>query len=239
MKRRIVTILALVMVAFLATTAGAVPITYLATADSFVDSWAPGTNYGTATNYDGMPDFSINRLITSWTIDWGSIGTITSATVEGFGFGRYANPTTYAWQVDRVTRAWTELGVTWNSADTGVPWTTPGGDYTTADEATASILNSGGVEYFTPPIDITDIVKYWQTHPSENYGLLIGHHETAYGFRLYTREDTGSGPEGRSPRLIINYEVGGGPVIPEPATILLVGTGALGLFGYIRRRMVK
>ncbi len=40
-----------------------------------------------------------------------------------------------------------------------------------------------------------------------------------------------------------NYVINGfriaepaGPVIPEPATILLVGTGALGVFGYIRRR---
>ena len=37
----------------------------------------------------------------------------------------------------RVTTAWTESGSTWNSSDTGVPWTSPGGDFEATPDATS------------------------------------------------------------------------------------------------------
>jgi len=157
--------------------------------------------------------------------------------------GKYGG-TAQPYIADRLIRDWVEMEATWISAQAGTPWTTPGGDYTTVGEATKSTgaCGGGGYMWFSATggtIDVTNIVKYWQANPSENYAIILRMDASATEIYMGLSKE-GHKYDGSQmiPKLTINSS-GGGPVIPEPATLLLVGTGALGLFGYIRRRMLK
>jgi len=88
--------------------------------------------------------------------------------------------------------------------------------------ATFSHVNNG--PYFVNAIDVADPtnVKTIMSSPGDGNGNPT----TQYGWRLYNFET------------YVGVEAGG-PVIPEPGTLLLIGTGAIGLIGYLRRRRMS
>ena len=75
-------------------------------------------------------------------------------------------------------------------------------------------------------VDVMGIVQYWHAHQSENFGFLAGCPATSGRYLRVIQPQT----------LTIDYSAA--PVIPEPGTTLLVGTGVLGLVGYLRRRLI-
>ena len=71
----------------------------------------------------------------------------------------------------RITRTWNDMTMTYNIADTGTNWTTPGGDF----EATADALSPKKA----PKVpswyewDLTTRAQQWINDPAGNFGWLI------------------------------------------------------------------
>ena len=95
--------------------------------------------------------------------------TLTLTAYTGFGTNTGFQPM----EIYRVVAPWTEGGLTWSNRDTGVPWTTPGGDFIgnggkPYSVSTASTTNDGPVAW-----DVTALVQEWVSHTSANYGLML------------------------------------------------------------------
>lgn len=116
-----------------------------------------------------------------------------------------------------------------------------GGGFSTIN----SILGAGRVRALGPDtglyIDIVDITgggvptvdEEWDTNP---YNLLIAHNDGNGDYTINMAWLIGELGAGRSYEIDFYYEVN---VVPEPATMLLLGSGLLGLAGYARRRFKK
>ena len=75
-----------------------------------------------------------------------------------------------AFSVFPLTSNWYEPDVTWNNRIGGVPWSTPGGDYSTTAIATANVSGEGF------PIDIslpTSMIDGWLDSNGNNMGLIL------------------------------------------------------------------
>jgi Tfp pilus assembly protein PilX len=70
----------------------------------------------------------------------------------------------------RITQSWNEDAVTWNNRDSGVLWTSPGGDYDPAIVATALVGPGNNTRY---EWDITRLAQGWLDGDSPNYGVLL------------------------------------------------------------------
>jgi hypothetical protein len=105
--------------------------------------------------------------------------------------------------VFRVSTPWVPTEATWNSASSGTPWKTPGGDYvgTTGRQATdpyasnmLNLVGTGGPNtsgIFPLFFDVSTLVNEWFTGVNPNNGLLI---EGPAGNELHFRADRGSIP---------------------------------------------
>lgn len=106
-------------------------------------------------------------------------------------------------------------------------WDTAGGDFTTDGQIVT--LSLGGPRDTRSYIDVTPLVQYWVNHQSEHFGFVITTADDTVRGRIRSREYSGGAPS-----LEINSSAGA--AIPEPGTLLLVCTGILGVFGYVRRQ---
>lgn len=103
-----------------------------------------------------------------WDLSWLPPNTIVQSATLGLYVQDEANATPTTVDVHRVTSPWT-VSTTWNEADTGVPWTTPGGDFGATD-ATASV---GGATGVTATWDVTALAQHWVDGSVANDGLLL------------------------------------------------------------------
>ena len=147
--------------------------------------------------------------------------------------------------VYRITREdWVETntptnfeGATWLSPDqvAGVAnpplkWTTKGGDYDSSASASDTADGLGMLSLDVTAL-VQDMVDAGLTRGSETWGsfLMVAPSGQAQGRAHSTRYASW---DPYKPQMTVTSE----DAIPEPGTLLLLGTGVIGLLGYIRRR---
>lgn len=138
--------------------------------DSFIFASEPNTNYGSSS----YPPRDIDSYIFKFNFPPELTGKrIISANLSFYLWSQNINQPNQFMDLYRVTRNWAESSVTWNLAQTGVSWTTPGGDYDALIALVPLDANTPDHAYLNPPIDITDIVQDWIRNKVSNYGLML------------------------------------------------------------------
>ncbi|MBT8341439.1 MAG: DNRLRE domain-containing protein [Desulfatitalea sp.] len=134
--------------------------------DAFLLSATPDTNYG-ATAYET----NFDRFIVQFNLPTEVMDKKIISAELGF----------FVWAVDpadagtslalyRVIQPWVEASVTWNSAETGLLWATPGADV--AESVGQVVVENLDHGYLTP-VNITGTVQQWVDDIVPNYGLVL------------------------------------------------------------------
>jgi hypothetical protein len=161
--------------------------------------------------------------------------TINSATLTLNADTRFGgNAANQPMDLYRVTRPWTEAEVTWSLASTGMPWTTPGGDYvgtTGVKDAAPYATNNANPADDTPVAwNVTALAQEWVSGANANNGVEIlsfdGNTLTFDSSELAV-EEGGATPV--VPTLTVDFTV------PEPAGLSLLCLSGLALAGRRRR----
>ena len=159
---------------------------------------------------------------------------IDSATLRLYG-AAYNSSTGPAWiYTYRVGAAWDEATVSWSNRSTGTPWAQPGGDFrgtTGALHSNPYFIWSGaqsGASYAWYDLDVTSLISQLHAGVYPNYG--IGLSGVAGNELVFVQSESTLYPA-YTPQLVIN-----GTVVPEPATLLLLGGAVLAVFTRRRKR---
>jgi len=189
------------------------------TEDSIMWAGAPDNNYGSLTEFyvGHTPTSGARRGLVRWSnlsaipayalIDDGSSDVRVWINQTGRA-GADNNSRTVG--LYRVTRSWTESGVTWNRYDGTNNWTTAGGDYDSTLLASTSVGTSSGDRLWSD-LALRDVVALWRTsallgYGEPNYGLLLKYtSETGDEVKWFeSKENSGSLP----PELDVDYTDG-------------------------------
>jgi hypothetical protein len=171
MKKEIVLLLALVFFAQTRITTAEI-ITQQAAKDTYIDSISPNSNFGQEWKVlvSGTPGKNAHGL---FHFDFASLPP--GATIESvkLTFLVHSNNSITTYFVHPLLRSWDESSATWNQSETGVNWSSPGGDYdpSTSMEIPMPTFIPGWVV-----ADITSLVIDEQGKIKEDiaeYGLLI------------------------------------------------------------------
>jgi hypothetical protein len=151
------------------------PLYLQAGSDSYIDSIAPNNNFG-----EGWKLLLSGRLgkIAHGVIHFNLAPIPPTATIESvvLTFLVHSNTLSTSYFVHLLLRSWSESFVTWNESETGVGWTSPGGDY---DPAYIEITMPSSVPGWVVE-DITSLVTDEQGGIKEELaenGLLIESNE--------------------------------------------------------------
>ncbi len=150
---------------------GGVTVDLSAAADSYIDAYIWGTNYGSATEL----------LVRRWTSSYsrrtvirfdvaGSMPANATITNAQLCLTAYAVSHAMTINVHRLQTPWTESGVTWMHSEVGQYWTTMGGDYD-ASESAAVAIAAGGIGEIC--WNVTSDAATFYTAPTSNYGWLL------------------------------------------------------------------
>jgi hypothetical protein len=150
---------------------------YTGTRDSYVDASSTTANYGT---YERMtlcgyassdPGNRQRGLVRFDLAGLSSSATLTNATLYLYAYDvAGVRGSTGFYGAYPVSRDWADSSVTWNNASTGVAWTTPGGDFPGAPDATAPKQAVALVWYAW---NVTARVQAWLASPASNYGWVM------------------------------------------------------------------
>ncbi len=174
------------------------------------DTWIlnnyPTTNLGASTEFNtfawtcGGSPCNSKALIAFDLSAIPSGAIISSATLSLFAdlnsSNGYAGTPTYgtdnASYLNRVTSAWDEMTVTWNTTPTT----------TTTDQVLLAQSTSTSQDYLGT--DITAFAQYWVQNPAQNYGMMIEMiTSSAYNSLLFCSSDNGN--SSKRPKLTVTY----------------------------------
>jgi hypothetical protein len=243
-----VAVLAVVLAMAMTGPAYATLTTITPSADNYLSSFDPSTNYGAdatgyvRSGYTGGYNGAVDRLVLKFDLSAiPACSSVNSAYLLLYYFdSAQSDPAGRTYNAYRLIEDWSETGSTWNSRDTGVPWTTAGGVWTTEGYASSIVPPSYG-QWMS--WDVTGIVKDWIESNQPNNGFIIrdpndgvSSTDAAAIFRL--RQWTS---ESVRPVLKIDYTAGscpeeavGGVVIPADAfAIVAPWLAVIGLVGCI------
>jgi hypothetical protein len=160
----------------------------------------PNINYGTFTtiwvgkvNWRGGLEFDLSTLPAN--------ATINSAELELYYHDDYTTTGAEDLEAHRITRSWTEAGVTWNSYDGTNSWTSAGGDFDPTVEDMISIDDVYGWYGW----NITNLVTGWHNGTYTNYGVMLKGATDLDQKGFYSSDYSNSDYH---PKLTINYTTG-------------------------------
>ncbi len=112
-------------------------------------------------------------------------------------------------QAHRVTNAWSETGVTWNSRDksASLSWTTTGGDYDSAVLDSEAFVS--GVKDYWATFNVTNAAQVWVADPANNHGVILEAAVTSPKSEIkFLSSNDGTASE--RPKLDVCYSIGVG-----------------------------
>ncbi len=137
--------------------------------DAFLRSGAPDTNYGDTAYLSSIENFIIKFNLPDELQD----KRIVDAQIAFFGWNQSGFTAGEYLDLYRVVQPWSEGTVTWSQSETGVSWSTPGGDYDSVQQV-GQIPFEGGCDHcFFTPLEITNLVQAWADGTIENNGLIL------------------------------------------------------------------
>lgn len=190
-------------------------VTLLPTGDTTIYSDSPTNNYGTNSNlqvgeYNASVSVSRSLILFDLSAYVGKV--LTSAKLRLYNTGVDATNNARTMYANRMVRAWTELGATWNKYDGTNNWATAGGMTNAAD---VELANIGTVSVTNPPTAgwheitlTTSAIQAWidGTYDNNGFGISMGT-ETDDMQEFHSRENA------NPPELVIVY--------PDPSDIII------------------
>ena len=136
--------------------------------DSYISENSGNSNYGTSTMISiDDKNSQRKRSLLNFNISIPRNAVINSAVLKLYEFssiGSAINVTVY-----RVTRNWTETGVTWNKYDGTNTWATAGGDF---NESYGTVLVATTSDAWVS-WNVTNLVWNWVNENYTNYGMIL------------------------------------------------------------------
>ena len=170
MNKRIALFFILVSIIYIPTTTAEI-ITQQASKDTYIDSISPNSNFGQGWKVliSGTPGKNAHGL---FHFDFSSLPPVATIEDVKLTFLVHSNNSSTTYFAHPLLRSWDESSATWNQSETGINWTTPGGDY---DSISMEISFPTSIPGWVVA-DITSLLVDEQGKIKEDiaeYGLLI------------------------------------------------------------------
>jgi hypothetical protein len=140
-----------------------------------------------------------SRTLLVWDLSFLPANTLVQNATLGLYLQGESTTTPLGVAVHRVTTPWT-VSATWNDADTGFPWSTPGGDFDAAPDASATV---GGTTGVTSTWDVTALARRWVDGSVANDGMLL---DAAGGTNVLQFATTSAPQTSQMPYLDVTYD---------------------------------
>ncbi|MBT8064024.1 MAG: DNRLRE domain-containing protein, partial [Gammaproteobacteria bacterium] len=193
---------------------------YSGAADAYIREASPDTAHGleTTLQVDGDEPSGTGtdmNILLRWDVSQippGSVVESASLVLE------VTNPSNGVYECFGLLTGWSQSGTTWNLAEVGTPWGTPGAESASdRGAAVACTITAGSTGSLLVPLNASGLalVQSWVDDPAANHGLIVSDPSTTDGADFHSSE---SATAVARPRLEVTYRVdGGGENLPPVA----------------------